>query len=88
MIPCTECLENARKQGDDPRVPVGRYHQSSCDFYCDKPTYFRELEQEEVKVGEPEWEKSQWEYVRQLRAQVNYLNSKVTELRAKKGDSF
>ena len=33
---------------------------------------------------EREWAREQWQYVQQLRAQVNYLNDKVTELRAKR----
>ena len=33
---------------------------------------------------EPEWKRRQWQYVQQLRAQVNYLNTKVTEMRAEK----
>ena len=36
------------------------------------------------------WAKEQWQYVQQLRAQVNYLNNKMLELRAekKKGNSY
>ncbi len=33
---------------------------------------------------EPPWSREQWAYVQQLRAQVNYLNSKVTEMRVLK----
>ena len=43
MLTCRECIERLRP--DDPRIPTGRYHQSSCDFYCNKPTYYREVEQ-------------------------------------------
>ena len=32
----------------------------------------------------PQWERPQWQYIQQLRAQVNYLNNKVTEMRAEK----
>jgi len=43
MITCKECIERFKNWGDDPRVKSGRYHLSGCD-YCDKPTYYRELE--------------------------------------------
>ena len=43
MISCNECIELLRKLGDDPRIKSGRYHLSGCD-YCNKPTYYRELE--------------------------------------------
>ena len=33
---------------------------------------------------EPEWGKSQWQQVTQLRAMVRFLNAKVTEMRAEK----
>jgi len=50
MISCKECLE--RMYPEDPRVPVGRYHQSGCECYCDKPSYDRELE-EKIEAREP-----------------------------------
>lgn len=34
------------------------------------------------------WAKEQWQYVQQLRAQVNYLNEKVMEIRAEKKKSL
>ena len=43
MISCSECM--SRLYPDDPRVPVGKYHHSACDYYCDKPSYFRELDE-------------------------------------------
>ncbi len=33
---------------------------------------------------EPKWSATQWDYIIQLRAMVNHLNNKVTELRANK----
>lgn len=82
MRTCKECIESMPL--DDPRTRSGRYGRCGCD-YCDKPTYYRELEQLlSPLVAEPEWSKSQWEYVRQLRGMVNHLNNKVTELRSEK----
>ena len=46
MLTCRECMEILHP--DDPRVPVGRYHQSGCDYYCDKPHNLRELAQAEI----------------------------------------
>ena len=43
MITCQKCLE--RMKPEDPRIPTGKYHHSSCDYYCSKPDYERELEQ-------------------------------------------
>ena len=37
-----------------------------------------------VPQPEPEWTRGQWDYIRQLRAMVNHLNIKVTEMRAEK----
>lgn len=33
---------------------------------------------------EPEWTQRQWQYVQQIRGQLNHLSNKVTELRATK----
>ena len=43
MISCKECKE--RLYPSDPSIPVGIYHHSDCDYFCDKPQYFRDLEQ-------------------------------------------
>jgi len=41
MLTCRECLE--RMKPDDPHIRSGRYNLCGCD-YCDKPTYYRDLE--------------------------------------------
>ena len=43
MISCKECRE--KLYPEDPSIPVGRYHHSTCDYFCNKPTYYRDLEQ-------------------------------------------
>ena len=50
MITCNQCIE--RMKPDDPRVRSGTYHMCGCD-YCNKPTYYRELEKkkEESEVN-------------------------------------
>lgn len=49
MLTCRKCIE--RMKPDDPRIKSGRYHLCGCD-YCNKPTYYRELEEvaKETKV--------------------------------------
>ena len=44
------------------------------------------LEHPEPHTPEPEFVKRQWDIVNQLRAEVRFLSSKVTELRAKKSE--
>ena len=43
MISCKECKE--RLYPEDPTIRVGKYHLSTCEHYCDKPSYYRELEE-------------------------------------------
>ena len=50
MITCCECIKSLRP--DDPRVPTGRYHHSTCDYFCDKPDCDREIERQTV-ISEP-----------------------------------
>ena len=85
MIECKECIRNLHPH--DPRVPVGRYHQSTCGYYCDKPSYYRELEQAltpDEKSPEPQWAQEQWRYVQQLRGMVLHLDKQVKEALSKK----
>ncbi len=87
MITCSECLE--RLYPTDPRVPVGRYHQSYCDYFCDKPDYDREIEArlpgDVPAASEPgPWQKEQWQSVQQLRGMVLHLDKQVKEALAKK----
>ena len=90
MITCAECLE--RNFLDDPRVPVGRYKQSGCDYYCSKPAYERELEKrleraesykdsERAMIGPQEVHRDE---IDQLKARVLYLQNKINEEHDKK----
>ncbi len=42
MLTCKECRRNLYPE--DPSIPTGKYGHSSCDYFCDKPVYYRELE--------------------------------------------
>ena len=44
MITCRECI--GRLKPDDPRKRSGKYRLCGCD-YCNKPSYYRELEEQE-----------------------------------------
>ena len=46
MISCRECIEGLKP--DNPQVRGGKYNLCGCD-YCDKPTYFRELEEKPTR---------------------------------------
>ena len=87
MITCSECIERLRP--DDPRIPTGRYHQSSCDLYCNKPTYYRELEQQEAPeiihvVRHSNMNKQEFDILQQLSREVKYLRNQVKGLSEKK----
>jgi len=85
MLSCRECIERLRP--DDPRIPTGRYHQSSCDFYCNKPTRYRDLEQQEDPqprevvhvVHHSEMSKQESDMLQQLSREVKYLRTKLDE---------
>jgi len=71
---------------DDPRVKSGRYHLCGCD-YCNKSTYFRELERKQVEpqVQEvihrhSEMGKQEFRKLQDIIGQIAFLQNKVTEL--------
>ena len=43
MISCKECKE--RLFPHNPTIRLGKYRLSTCEHYCNKPQYYRELEQ-------------------------------------------
>ena len=66
---------------DDPSIPTGRYHQSTCDYYCDKSTYYRELEHQPANpiIPQPAWTGGQWDKVQQLQSEVQGWRQKHAE---------
>ena len=90
IITCEECRE--RLYPDDPSVPVGRYHHSTCDYFCNKPTRYRELEKEaapkpqvvEHIVRTSNMGRQEFMLLQSLQGQVKYLQDKVDELRTEK----
>jgi len=78
MIACLECIDRFKSWGDDPRVKSGRYRLSGCD-YCNKPQYYRDIEQPQKIDPEPEWTKRQWYKVQQLQSEVADWRQKHAE---------
>ena len=85
MIPCSECLERFKSWGDDPRVRSGRYMKCGCD-YCDKPTYYRELEARQLEPEEKivihrhsSMSKQDWDLLQQTARKLEYLDKKLAE---------
>ncbi len=88
MITCAECIE--RMKPDDPHVRSGKYHMCGCD-YCNKPSYYRELESqsppEQVIIHRhSNMGKQEYDMLQQTSGQVKYLQTKVDALVAR--DSF
>jgi len=83
MITCRECIESLKP--DDPRVRSGRYGRCGCD-YCNKPSYYRELEEEqptEVTHRHINYNSSldrkQWDRIEQAIHQIYYLDKKLND---------
>ena len=88
MLSCDECKRKLYPA--DPRIKTGPYRMSTCEHYCDKPQYFRDLE-----LPKPEPEVPDTLDVRQLKYQVEqakagylHLQNKLNEHldKSKRGD--
>ena len=87
MITCKECRE--RLYPDDPNIPTGKYRHSTCNYFCDKPTYFREAEQikSEIQLDpKPHPIKIERE-IDQLKGRFIYLQNKLNRHLDKKRKS-
>jgi len=82
MITCAECQR--RLYPEDPRIPVGKYHHSTCDYFCNKPSYYRELEQAKSEVQPAYRPRPVDREIDQLKSGFLYLQNKVNELQATK----
>ena len=67
MITCEEC--RLRMKPDDPRVRSGKYNRCGCDF-CDKPSYYIEIEKQHELPEQEEFTIRQWDYIQQIKAEV------------------
>jgi len=66
---------------DDPRVRSGKYMMCGCD-YCNKPSYYRELETPKPQVQEvihrhSDMSKKEFAELQRLGGQVKYLLAKA-----------
>ena len=77
MITCKECKE--RLYPDDPSTPSGFYRHSGCDYFCDKPSYYRELEQIKPKIQPIFKSRPVDNEIDQLKAKLIYLQNKINE---------
>ncbi len=80
MITCNECRE--RLYPEDPSIPTGRYGHSSCDYFCDKSSNYRELETIKEPIIE-NWSNKQWDYVEQIKSEVTGWRQKHAEMMLK-----
>uniref|UniRef100_A0A6M3L6L1 Uncharacterized protein n=1 Tax=viral metagenome TaxID=1070528 RepID=A0A6M3L6L1_9ZZZZ len=76
MITCGECRRNLYPE--DPSIRLGKYHMSTCESYCNKPDYYRDLEQ-----PKPEPEIPDIPEVRQLKYQVEQAKAGYLHLQNK-----
>jgi len=81
MITCEECIQ--RMYPDDPRVKSGRYHLCGCD-YCQKPDYYRELEQTKSEIQPVFKPRPIDKEIDQLKAGYIHLQNKLNEHLSKK----
>ena len=77
MISCKECRESLYP--DDPSIRVGRYHLSTCEHYCNKPNYYRELEQTKSEIQPVFKPRPVDKEIDQLKAGYIHLQSKLNE---------
>ena len=86
MLSCAEC--RARLYPSDPSVRTGLYQRSTCEHYCSKPHYYRELEQMEhtqvIEHRHSDMSKQDFARLNNLEGQVKYLQGKLTERQTKK----
>ena len=86
MITCEKCIARFKSWGDDPRVKSGHYHLSSCD-YCNKPQYYRDLEQTKSEIQPVFRPRPVDKEIDQLKAGYIHLQNKLYEhLDKKKSD--
>ena len=85
MISCEQCIQ--RLKPDDPRIPQGRYHHSTCDYFCDKPQYYRDPKTQTVEhiVRHSDMSNKEYAELKEMKRKVAYLESAV---RGREGDGF
>ena len=84
MISCKECKE--RLYPEDPTIRVGKYHLSTCEHYCNKPQYYRDLEQAKSEIQPVFKPRPVDKEIDQLKGMVLYLQNKVNTLTSKKNN--
>ena len=77
MITCAECKEQLYPE--DPTIRVGKYHLSTCEHYCNKPAYYRELEQAKPEIRPIFRPRPVDKEIDQLKAGYIHLQKKLNE---------
>ena len=77
MISCKECKE--RLYPDDPSIPIGKYHHSTCVYFCNKPDYYQEIEQPKSEIQPVFKPRPVDKEIDQLKAGFLYLQNKFNE---------
>ena len=81
MITCADCRQ--RLLPDDPRIRSGKYHLSGCDYYCNKPDYYREIEAERepqiIEHRHSDMGKKEFDLLQQTALKVDWLEKRLNE---------
>jgi hypothetical protein len=77
MISCKECKE--RLYPEDPTIRVGKYHLSTCEHYCNKPDYYREIETIKSEIQPVFKPRPVDKEIDQLKAGYIHLQNKLNE---------
>jgi len=75
MITCKQCIDSLT---DDPRIRSGKYRLCGCD-YCEKPSYYRELEQIKPETQPIFRPRPVDKEIDQLKSSILYLQGKMNE---------
>jgi len=99
VLTCRECREHLYPE--DPSIPTGKYHHSTCAYFCSKPDYYREIERiKEVSKEEPtevihrhinynsSLSRKEYGEIEQIKRKSIYLDKKVNEYIDKKRQSY
>ena len=86
MLLCKEC--KTRLFPSDPTIRLGFYRLSTCEHYCNKSQYDRDLEQMEhtqvIEHRHSDMSKQDFARLNNLEGQVKYLQGKIAEKQERK----
>lgn len=80
MITCEECKK--RLLPDNPEAPSGRYSHSTCDYFCDKEDYDRQIERAIMNIEKPEPDAPR-SAIQQVQAELRHIRRELAKLQEK-----